>query len=312
MIYQKLRGTDLKVSEIGLGTNAVGGHNLFTDLNEVDGIEMVDAALQLGITFIDTADIYGKGRSEELIGEVLTRYNREDVVVATKGGRRWFADGSVVVDNTPQYLRSALESSLHRLKTDYVDLYYLHFPDTKTPLAEAIGELAKLKQEGKIKAIGISNVSLEQLKEANVHGDISVLQSPYHLLDRFAEQKLLPYTRENNISFIPYGPLAYGLLGGKYTDDFKLAEGDWRRGQPLFEKEAFKKSLKIVSSLKELAEEKETTLTNLSLAWLLSQEGIDAVIPGGKRKDQVVLNSRTSDVTFTQKDLDMIEDIIKS
>ncbi|MGG4483029.1 aldo/keto reductase [Paenibacillus illinoisensis] len=312
MIYQKLRGTDLKVSEIGLGTNAVGGHNLFTDLNEVDGIEMVDAALQLGITFVDTADIYGKGRSEELIGEVLTRYNREDVVVATKGGRRWFADGSVVVDNTPQYLRSALESSLHRLKTDYVDLYYLHFPDTKTPLAEAIGELAKLKQEGKIKAIGISNVSLEQLKEANVHGDISVLQSPYHLLDRSAEQKLLPYTRENNISFIPYGPLAYGLLGGKYTDDFKLAEGDWRRGQPLFEKEAFKKSLKIVSSLKELAEKKETTLTNLSLAWLLSQEGIDAVIPGGKRKDQVVLNSRTSDVTFTQKDLDIIEGIIKS
>ncbi|PWW38864.1 MULTISPECIES: aldo/keto reductase [Paenibacillus] len=312
MIYQKLRGTDLKVSEIGLGTNAVGGHNLFTDLNEVDGIEMVDAALQLGITFIDTADIYGKGRSEEHIGEVLTKYNRADVVIATKGGRRWFADGSVVVDNTPQYLRNALESSLHRLKTDYVDLYYLHYPDTKTPLAEAIGELTKLKQEGKIKAIGISNVSLEQLKEANVHGDISVMQSSYHLLDRSAEERILPYTRENNISFIPYGPLAYGLLGGKYTEDFELAEGDWRRSLPLFEKETFKKNLKIVSSLKELAEEKETTVTNLSLAWLLSQEGVDAVIPGGKRKEQVTINSRTSDVTFTQKDLNIIEGIIKN
>ncbi|WP_427051236.1 aldo/keto reductase [Paenibacillus sp. TC-CSREp1] len=311
MIYQKLRGTDLKVSEIGLGTNAVGGHNLFTDLNEADGIEMVDAALQLGITFIDTADIYGKGRSEELIGDVLKRHNRTDVVVATKGARRWFEDGSVVVDNTPEYMRTALERSLQRLKTDYIDLYYLHFPDLKTPLVEAIGELTKFKQEGKIKAIGISNVSLSQLKEANVHGDISVLQSPYNLLDRSAEEELLPYTRENNISFIPYGPLAYGLLGGKYTEEFKLTEGDWRKGQPLFEQEAFKKNLKIVSRLKEMAEEKETTVTNLSLAWLLSQEGIDAVIPGGKRKDQVILNSLTSDVTFAQNELDLIEDIVK-
>jgi myo-inositol catabolism protein IolS len=203
---------------------------------------MVDAASQLGITFIDTADIYGKGRSEELIGEVLTRYNRADVVVATKGGRCWFADGSVIVDNTPQCLRTALESCLHRLKTDYVDLYYLHFPDLIIPLAEAIGELTKLKQAVKIKAIGISNVSLDQLKEANVHGDISVLQSQYHLLDRSAEGKLLPYTRENNIYFIPYGPLAYGLLGGKYTEEFELAEGGWRLGQPLFKKEVFKRT----------------------------------------------------------------------
>ncbi|MFB7159610.1 aldo/keto reductase [Lysinibacillus sp. NPDC056232] len=310
MKFHTFKKTNIKISEIGLGTNAVGGHNLFENLNEQDGKELVSAALDLGITFIDTADVYGKGRSEELVGEVLKKYSREDFVLATKGGRHWFEDGSVKTDNHPHYLRGAFESSLKRLQMDYVDLYYLHFPDNETPLAEAIGELSRLKEEGKIRAIGISNVTLEQLIEANVHNEISVLQSPYNMLNRSGEQDLLPYCIKNEISFIPYGPLAYGLLGGKYTKDFKLGTGDWRISNPLFQGELFEQTLVKVEALKGIAEEKQTTLPNLALAWLLAQDGVDAVIPGGKQKKQVANNVKASDVLLTNEDLVNIERIL--
>jgi len=310
MKFHTFKKTTIKISEIGLGTNAVGGHNLFENLNEQDGKELVSAALDLGITFIDTADIYGKGRSEELVGEVLKKYSREDFALATKGGRHWLEDGSVKTDNHPQYLRGAFENSLKRLQMDYVDLYYLHFPDNETPLAESIGELSRLKEEGKIRAIGISNVTLEQLIEANVHNDISVLQSPYNMLNRSGEQDLLPYCIKNEISFIPYGPLAYGLLGGKYTKDFKLGTGDWRISDPLFQGELFEQTLVKVEALKGIAEEKHTTLPNLALAWLLAQDGVDAVIPGGKHKKQVANNVKATDILLTNEDLVNIERIL--
>jgi len=310
MKFHTFKKTTIKISEIGLGTNAVGGHNLFENLNEQDGKELVSAALDLGITFIDTADIYGKGRSEELVGEVLKKYSREDFALATKGGRHWLEDGSVKTDNHPQYLRGAFENSLKRLQMDYVDLYYLHFPDNETPLAESIGELSRLKEEGKIRAIGISNVTLEQLIEANVHNDISVLQSPYNMLNRSGEQDLLPYCIKNEISFIPYGPLAYGLLGGKYTKDFKLGTGDWRISDPLFQGELFEQTLVKVEALKGIAEEKHTTLPNLALAWLLAQDGVDAVIPGGKHKKQVANNVKATDILLTNEDLVNIERVL--
>ena len=311
MKFHTLKKANITISEIGLGTNAVGGHNLYENLNEQDGKELVSAALDLGITLFDTADIYGKGRSEELVGEVLNKYPREGFVLATKGGRHWFEDGSVKTNNHPQYLRSALENSLNRLQMDYVDLYYLHFPDNKTPLAEAIGELSRLKEEGKIRAIGISNVTLDQLLEANVHNDISVLQSPYNMLNRSAEQELLPYCVKNDISFVPYGPLAYGLLGGKYTKDFKLGSGDWRISDPLFQGELFEQTLIKVDRLKGIAEEKQTTLPNLALAWLLAQDGVDTVIPGGKHKNQVATNVQATDILLTKEDLVNIERILE-
>lgn len=310
MQFNKLKKSNIEVSNIGLGTNAVGGHNLFENLDEEDGKDLVREALKQGVTFIDTADVYGLGRSEELVGEVLQEFKREDYVIATKGAQNFLDLNDVKTDNSPEYLRTALENSLKRLQLDYVDLYYLHFPDGVTDFKDSIGELVKLKDEGKIRSIGISNVDLEQLKEANANGDISVVQAPYSMLDRSAEEGLLQYAVKNDISFIPYGPLAFGLLGGGYDKDFKLDENDWRHSVPLFEVGNFEKNIEKVEKLKSLATEKNTNLPHLALAWLLTQNGVDAVIPGGRSKKRVIENIQASDIELSKQDLFDIEEIL--
>ena len=200
--------TGLTVNPIGLGSNAVGGHNLFPNLNDEIGKEIVRAAIQNGINFLDSAFIYGMGRSEELIGEVLKESKtRQDIIIATKGAHR-IEDGKVIVDNSPQFLRETVENSLRRLQTDYIDLFYIHYPDEGTPKDEAIGTLSRLKEEGKIRAIGVSNFTIDQLEEANKDGNVEVIQSGYNLFNRIAENELIPYSAQNQISFIPYFPLA--------------------------------------------------------------------------------------------------------
>ncbi|HSI67240.1 MAG TPA: aldo/keto reductase [Planococcus sp. (in: firmicutes)] len=308
MNFSSLKGTELKISTLGLGTNAVGGHNLYENLKEEDGKDLVRSAIERGITFIDTADVYGEGRSEELVGEVMKEYQREGIVLATKGGADWRTGGK---NNSPQYLKDALEDSLKRLQTDYVDLYYIHWPDGENPLDEAVAELSKAKSEGKIKAIGVSNVNLEQLKQANSTGEISAVQLEYHMLDRSIEKDLLPYCVEHGISVIPYGPLAFGILGGKYTKDFKLDQGDWRNNVPLFQEAQFEQNLAIVEKLKRVAEQKRTDLSNLALAWLLAQPGVDSVIPGGKRTEQVLSNIAATELTLEADELKQIDQILQ-
>lgn len=255
--------------------------------------------------------IYGKGRSEELVGEVLKEVPREKIILATKGANEWFPDGSVVLNNDPAYLRRAFEASLKRLNTDYIDLYYLHFPDGKTRIGDAIAELVKLKEEGKIRAIGVSNVSLEQLIEANAHGDINALQMEYSMLNRSLEKDLLPYCAGNDISFVPFGPLEFGLLGGKYTKDFTLTSNDWRNSVPLFADGEFKRNLEIVEQLKKISVSKNTTVSHLALAWLLAQEGVDSVIPGGKRSEQIQDSVKAIHVNLNGEDLKAIELVLE-
>lgn len=301
--------TDLYVNPIGLGTNAVGGHNIYPNLNEETGKDVVRTALDNGINFLDTAFIYGPERSEELIGEVLKeRGRREDVVIATKGAHK-FVDGKIVLDNSPAFLRESVESSLKRLQTDYIDLFYIHFPDESTPKDEAVGALKELKDAGKIKAIGVSNFSIEQLKEANKDGYVDVLQSEYNLFRRDAEKALLPYTTENNISFIPYFPLAAGLLGGKYNKDTKFEDG--RAKNPLFQGEAFVRNLEKVEQVREIANAKNAEVAHVVLAWYLTRDSIDVLIPGAKQPEQVRKNLKTLDVKLTNEEIEKIDRIFQ-
>ena len=227
----KLGKTDIKVNPIGLGTNAVGGHNLYPNLDEEQGKDVVRAAIENGVTLLDTAFIYGPGRSEELVGEVVKEYNREDVVIATKGAH-YFDGDETKLSNDPEFLKEQVENSLKRLQTDYIDLYYIHFPDEDTPKDKAVATLQELKEQGKIKAIGVSNFSLEQLKEANKDGHVDVVQLEYNLLNRENEE-ILNYTAENNITFIPYFPLVSGLLAGKYDENTTF--NDLRADNPEFQ-----------------------------------------------------------------------------
>lgn len=303
----KLGKSNLTVNPIGLGTNAVGGHNLYPNLDEQAGRDLVRVALMNGINFLDTAYIYGPERSEELVGEVWSEtVEREEVILATKGAHQ-LVDGDVVMNNSPEFLKQSVEDSLKRLRTDYIDLYYIHFPDDHTPKDEAVAALAELKAEGKIRAIGVSNFSLEQLKEANKDGHIDVYQGEYNLFKRDAEKEILPYIREHGISFVPYFPLAAGLLAGKYDAETKF--DDLRKNDPLFQEDVFKDNLAKVDLLRPIAEAKDAEVAHIVLAWYLAQDGIDAIIPGAKRAEQVTDTIRTLDVELTEEEILQIDHI---
>ncbi|MBY8911973.1 aldo/keto reductase [Bacillus sp. YC2] len=298
--------SDLQVFPIGLGTNAVGGHNLYPNLNEETGKELVREAIKSGVTLLDTAYIYGVGRSEELIGEVLKEFNREDVIIATKAAHRKEGD-DFVFDNSPAFLKQSAEDSLKRLQTDYIDLFYIHFPDDHTPKDEAVQALHELKKEGKIRAIGVSNFSLEQLKEANKDGFVDVIQGEYNLLNREAENTFFPYTAENNISFIPYFPLVSGLLAGKYDENTTFPEGDLRNEQKHFQGAQFKENIKKVNQLKPIAEKHNADTAHIVLAWYLARPEIDILIPGAKRAEQLKDNIKAASITLSEEDITFID-----
>ncbi|MCM3567486.1 aldo/keto reductase [Neobacillus mesonae] len=304
MKYTTLKKTDMKISTIGVGTNKIGGHNIFQGLDESEGKAFLREAIHLGMNFIDTADIYGPARSEELVGEVLQNIDvkREDLIVATKGGVQWGQPGGNRKNNDPAYLRSAVEDSLKRLQLDYIDLYYLHWPDNVTPFSESIGELVKLKEEGKIRAIGVSNLPIEQLKEAAKVTEIAAMQSDYNMFDRTVEKDVLPFCAENQISFIPCYPLASGLLGGKYKVGDPVPKG--------LTEEQFHQRIEIADKLKPIASKKGTTLANLALAWLLAQDGVDSVIPGGRGPDHARGTAKAADVSLSAEELRVINEIL--
>ncbi|TSB47619.1 aldo/keto reductase [Alkalicoccobacillus porphyridii] len=306
----ELGQSGLFVNPIGLGTNAVGGHNLFNNLDDETGRELVRRGLSEGINFLDTAFIYGPENSEVLVGEVVKEFGRrEDIVVATKAAHR-FEGEEVKIDNSPAFLKQSVDDALRRLQTDYIDLFYIHSPDEHTPKDEAVGALKELKDAGKIRSIGVSNFSIDQLKEANKDGYVDVLQEEYNLFNRDVEKEILPYVNKHNLSLIPYFPLAAGLLAGKYTKDTKF--DDLRANHPLFKGDAFERNLEKVESLKEIAANKGVETAHVTLAWYLEKDGIDALIPGAKRPDQVSNNLKTLDVTLSPEEWKAIDDIFKA
>lgn len=298
---------DFQLNPVGLGTNAVGNPS-YNPISEEDSQHMIVKALELGVNFFDTAYYYGFGHSEEVIGEVLKKSNaRHKVLLATKGAHR--IEGSeIVVDNSPKFLEEEVYKSLKRLQTDYIDLYYIHFPDESTPKYEAVGALQRLREKGVIREIGVSNFTLEQLEEANRDGYIDVVQDEYNLLTREKEEKFIPYLRKNNIGFIPYFPLAAGLLTGKYTKDTVIPER--RLKNPNFSTK-YLENLRKIEVLKHLAKEKDCQVYQLVLAWYLETEFIDAVIPGAKNANQIIENQKTKEVTLLMREFDEINAIFR-
>lgn len=308
--------TDVKIgksqvysSQLGLGTNAVGGHNLYPNLNEATGKEVVRAALRNGITLLDTAFAYGEGRSEQLIGEVLQEpeFKRSEVVIATKAAHDPSRNGEF--NNSPEFLVQSVKAALQRLQTDYLDIFYIHFPDKMTPKFQAVAALQELKEAGIIKAIGVSNFSLEQLKDANRDGFVDVVEDRYSLIHRECEQELFPYLAKNEISFVPYFPLASGLLTGKYTKEATFAEGDLRREKPDFKGERFVQVVDKVTQLQPIAQNYNSTVAQIVLAWYLKNPAVAVVIPGAKQPEQVLANAKASAIELSNTDYAKIDQL---
>ncbi len=303
----KIGKSDVTSTPLGLGTNAVGGYNLFPNLNDDTGVEVVKTALDNGIKLLDTAYVYGLGHSEELIGKAIKDYDRSKFVIATKGAHD-FSSGHEVINNDPAFLTKQVDESLKRLGTDYIDIYYIHFPDDKTPKAEAVGALQKLREQGKIRAIGVSNFSLDQIKEANADGYVDIVEDQYSLLHQDDMAEMMPYLKENNISFVPYFPLASGLLTGKYDKTATFPKDDIRSSMDDFKEPRFSKALEAIDKVRGIASNHNATVSQVILAWYMKNPDISVVIPGAKKVDQVLVNSRAMEIPLPDKEYQAIDD----
>ncbi len=279
MEQQPLGDSGLVVSRVGLGCNNFGGR-----LDETRSRAVVDAALDAGVTFLDTAHSYGGGRSEEYLGAILEG-RRERVVLATKFGAR-SDDGER--KGSPAYLRRSLEESLARLRTDYLDVFYLHFPDLQTPLAETLGAMQELVDAGAVRAIGCSNFELDHLREAESIRHLDALQNEYSLLERGVEAEILPFCRERGIGFVPYFPLASGLLTGKYERDRPAPEGTRLAGRS---RPVADDAWARIDTLEAFARERGHSLLDLAIGGLASQPGVSSVIAGATTPEQVRANA---------------------
>lgn len=292
---------------LGVGTNAVGGYNLFPGLDDGAGRKLVDAAIANGINLLDTAYVYGLGHSEQLVGQVVKDHRREELVIATKGAHD-FSTGREVIRNDPDFITQQVDQSLKRLGVDYIDIYYLHFPDHDTPKAEAVGALQRLREAGKIRAIGISNFNLDQIKEANADGYVDVVEDEFSLLHQdHLTEGMLDYLRDHQISFVPYFPLASGLLTGKYVQDVSFPADDIRSQIADFKQPRYGKILAAVDQVRPIADRHGATVAQTILAWYLQNQLITAVIPGAKRADQVISNAQAMNIQLTAEEYQTIE-----
>lgn len=294
----KIGKSAVETTTLGLGTNKVGGHNLFEGLEDQDGYEVVRTALDSNIKLLDTAYAYGYGRSEEIIGDVIKDYDRSNITIATKAAQDVNLDYKP--NNNPEFLTQQIDHALKRLKTDYIDIFYIHFPDETTNKAEAIEALVKARDAGKIKAIGVSNFSLEQIKEANADDVIDVVEDHYSLVHRDAEKELIPYLNEHNITFVPYFPLASGILTGKYA---KTDSGKFNQ----YSQAEFDQIIDAVEKVRRIAESKDATVAQVVLAWYLKNPNLGVVIPGARKAEQVKSNVKATAIELSDQEYHQID-----
>ncbi|PPF81479.1 aldo/keto reductase [Pseudoclavibacter sp. RFBJ3] len=297
----------LEVSRIGLGAMTMAGtYTSEGALDHSESIATIDRALELGVTHIDTAEIYGPFLSEEIVGEAI-KGRRDEVKIATKFGLYSHAERRPGVDSSPENIRAAVEGSLRRLGTDHIDLYYQHRVDRNTPIEDTAGAVSELVAEGKVLHFGLSEASPETIRGAHAVHPVTALQTEYSLWTRDVEAEILPLLRELGIGFVPYSPLGHGLLTGQIRSVADFADDDWRKSNPRFTGENFERNLRIVDEVRAIGEEIGATPAQTALAWILTRGDDIAPIPGTRRVSRVEENTAADAIELTESQITRLD-----
>jgi aryl-alcohol dehydrogenase-like predicted oxidoreductase len=299
-------GQGLEVSAIGVGCMPMirgGNINYGGDADVDESIATIHRAIDLGVTFFDTAQIYGPFQNEELVGEAI-KSRRDGLVIATKFGFRFDGNQITGVDSSPANIRKSVEGSLQRLGIDTIDLYYQHRVDPNTPIEETVGAMAELVKEGKVRHLGLSEAAPDTIRRAHAVHPITALQSEYSLWERGVENDILPVCEELGIGFVPYSPLGRGFLTGQIKSRDDLPADDWRRNDPRYSEENFGANLSIVDAIRAVAERKGASLAQIALAWLIAQDEHVVPIPGFKRRATLEDSVKAAEIDLSASDLE--------